>query len=222
MSRLWPIGYALLMLHLLIPGWAASVEALPAPSPIEVIEDLDQKFTSYHTGSELSAEELASNDTLKSEVLMEYYDIREFCRQALGEHWDERTPLEQEEFVYLMTGLLERKALFSKEHAKRQKSDAYQTRYIGEKYLDDDQTVALAKTQIVIPDERVSIDIDYQMKRNGSGWQIFDVIVDESSLLNNYRYQFNKIVTDASYDELVKVLEWRYEKLTGGAEDSSP
>jgi phospholipid transport system substrate-binding protein len=45
------------------------------------------------------------------------------------------------------------------------------------------------------------------MKKDAEGWRVWDVITDEVSLVKNYRTQFNKIITEQSYDALIKKMK---------------
>lgn len=42
------------------------------------------------------------------EVILSYFDTREFARRALGRYWSQQTPAEQQEFVGLFTALVAR------------------------------------------------------------------------------------------------------------------
>jgi ABC-type transporter MlaC component len=39
------------------------------------------------------------------------------------------------------------------------------------------------------------------------GWKIFDVIVDDASLLSNYRFQFDRIIQKGGFEDLIKRME---------------
>jgi phospholipid transport system substrate-binding protein len=37
----------------------------------------------------------------------------------------------------------------------------------------------------------------------GGDWKVYDVVIENVSLVNNYRSQFNRVLTTSSYEELV-------------------
>ena len=37
--------------------------------------------------------------------------------------------------------------------------------------------------------------------------RVYDVVVENISMVNNYRSQFNRVITNASYEELVRRLK---------------
>ena len=41
----------------------------------------------------------------------------------------------------------------------------------------------------------------------GGKWKIYDMIVENISLVENYRSQFNRILASATFDELLKKLQ---------------
>jgi phospholipid transport system substrate-binding protein len=38
-------------------------------------------------------------------------------------------------------------------------------------------------------------------------WKIYDVVVEDISLVNNYRSQFDRILSKTSYDELIRRMK---------------
>jgi phospholipid transport system substrate-binding protein len=132
------------------------------------------------------------------DVAHEVFAFEESARHALGRHWTTLTPAEQGEFVRLYAGLLER-SYFSKIEL-----------YGGEriKYLDDrvDGTQALVRTQISTKTGS-EVAINYRMiQKSNQRWYVFDVIIEGVSLVSNYRTQFNKIIQNSSYEQLVLKL----------------
>jgi phospholipid transport system substrate-binding protein len=57
------------------------------------------------------------------------------------------------------------------------------------------------------------IPIDYRLQREGDRWRAYDVLIEGVSLVANYRSQFNRIITQASYDELVRKLKQKQEEV---------
>jgi phospholipid transport system substrate-binding protein len=150
----------------------------------------------------LTAQEKAENAQLKREIITGTFDIRELSRLALDKHWGARSATEQNQFVALMTDLLEKKGILSKEQS-RTRGKKYVVKYLGDTYLDSAKSRAKTRTSIHVPKEDVNVSIDYKLVKAGSGWKIFDVIVDDASLVDNYKYQFNSIITKHGYPELI-------------------
>ena len=136
-----------------------------------------------------------------SESIFDYPDT---ARRSLAQHWNDRTPEEQREFVQLFADLLER-AYFSK-------IDHYQGEKVkyGAETIDGDE--GLVKTTIVT-NSGTDVPVDYRMHLVNGRWLVYDVVIEGVSLVSNYRAQFNKIIRTESYQALVKKLR---------AKDSEP
>ena len=171
-------------------------------SPLESIKKLDQMIEAYHLGQELTPEEESENRLLKQKIIKGTFDIQELCRLSLGKHWEEITKDQQQEFVKLMTTLLETKAIFSKEQLKG--SNKYYTIvYKKETYDDAEKTKATIFTDMNVPKEKITLNITYKMLTTPYGWKIFDVIVDDASLLANYKFQFDRIILKSGFEDLI-------------------
>lgn len=185
-------------------------------SPSRAIQDLDDMLESYVLNPKTDADR-QYNTSLKRHVINGTFDIRELCRLALDKHWGERSGGEQDYFVDLMVRLLEKKAVFSKEQGQKKKGAKvlYKVTYEGDKYLNAEKFQALARSTVHIPSEDLKIELNYKLKRKSpaEGWKIFDVIVDGASLLDNYRYQFDKIISKDGYPTLVHRMESKLKEL---------
>lgn len=184
----------------------------PAGSPTRAIQELDDMLDDFAVapkGGKLTAEQEAKNRALKQKIIHGTFDIRELSKLSLSKHWDKRSPAEQDEFVKLLTDLLEEKALFSKEQsaAKSKSGGKYYVVYGGHKFLNKEQTKSYVRTKVVVPAENIDITLNYRLKKIGGEWKIYDIIVDEASLVDNYRYQFDSIITKNNYEELVNRMK---------------
>ena len=54
---------------------------------------------------------------------------------------------------------------------------------------------------------RKPISVDYRLAKSGSGWKVYDVVVENLSLVTNYRSTFNNEITKSGIDGLIKALE---------------
>lgn len=196
------------------PAAKKQAKYYPEGTPSRAIQDLDDMLDSYILDPK-TPEERQYNTDLKREVIKGTFDIRELCRLALDKHWGERTPQEQDYFVDLMTRLLEKKAVFSKEQGqkKRKSKTVYRVTYEGHKFVNPEQTNSLAMSVVHIPSEALKIDLNYKLKKVNGSWNIYDVIVDGASLLDNYKYQFDKIIGKEGYPNLLHRMESKLKDL---------
>ena len=128
------------------------------------------------------------------------FDWTEMSRSALARHWAPRTPAEKQEFVGLFRDLLERAYV-----SKIEKYSGEPVAFVGESTEGDQATV---RTKITTKQNQ-DVPIDYRMVRRGDRWLIYDVVIENISLVGNYRTQFDGIIKTSSYAELVKKLKAR-------------
>ena len=122
------------------------------------------------------------------------FDFEETARRALGPHWAERTPSERAHFVALFTDLIEQMYVSRVEMYRGDHID-----YLGESIVRGDATV---RTKIV-PKRGAEMPVDYRMHLQNGRWQIYDVVADGVSLVENYRNQFIRIIQTSSYADLI-------------------
>ena len=58
------------------------------------------------------------------------------------------------------------------------------------------------------------IPIDYRMEKSAKGWKVYDVMVDNVSLVTVYRNSFNSEVRRGGIDGLIETLSRRNQKVT--------
>ncbi len=181
-------------------------------SPMESIKELDRKIESYKSGSNLSAEEIDANRQLKEQIIRGTFDLYELCHKALDKHWESLKEDQRKYFANLMSRLLERKAIFSKEQVKGT-NKPYSVAYNKEEYLDAEKKNAKVTTLITVPSEKLDLNISYKLLSSPKGWKIFDVIVDDASLVENYKFQFDTIINKYGYDELIGRMEKKLKEM---------
>ena len=48
--------------------------------------------------------------------------------------------------------------------------------------------------------------MNYKLRQTNGQWKVYDAVVENISIVNNYRSQFDRIISSSSYEELVKRL----------------
>jgi phospholipid transport system substrate-binding protein len=131
-------------------------------------------------------------------VAIEIFDVNETAKRALGRHWQARTQGERDEFVHLFADLLERTYI--------SKIDLYggeRLKYTSEA-IDGDFATVRAK---VITNKGTEVPVEARLLKRGDHWLIYDITIENVSLIGNYRTQFDRIIRTASYQELVRKLK---------------
>src|SRR5262245_25518954 len=131
------------------------------------------------------------------EVIYQRFDFTEMAKRALGPHWQQRSPAEQQEFVKLFTGLLE--------NAYLDKIESYN----GEKvqYLNEtaDNNYTEVDTKIVGSNGQ-EFSVNYRLSNENGEWKVYDVIIENIGLVHNYRSQFDRVLAKSSFEELLQTM----------------
>lgn len=131
------------------------------------------------------------------------FDFEEMAKRSLSLYWKDRTPAEQKEFVTLYSDLLENTYIRKIERYENEDVVYYDER--------SDGNYAVVKTKVV-DKKGLSIPVEYRILRKKDRWEVYDIIVEGISLVNNYRTQFTQIIRSHSYNDLVKRLREKADK----------
>jgi phospholipid transport system substrate-binding protein len=137
-------------------------------------------------------------------VADEIFDWQETGKRALARHWQGRSPSERQEFSTLFADLIERSYI-----SKIEQYSGERIVYAGETVEGDQATV---RTKLITK-SNTEIPIDYRMQKEGDRWRAYDVVIENVSLVSNYRTQFNKIIQQSGYGELVKKLKAKEQEI---------
>jgi len=180
----------------------SSQAALAGPPTEQIRETVDQVIRILTDPSLKGPAKTGERRAKLRRVIRERFDFTEMAKRSLGIHWARRTPQEREEFVRLFWDLLERSYVDKIESYTDEKIV-----YVGESI---DGNYALVKSKIVTR-RNLEIPLDYRLYRKGEEWLVYDIIIEDVSMVSNYRTQFNKIIRSSSYDELVKRMRTKLE-----------
>jgi len=145
------------------------------------------------------------------EVVFPLFDFPEMAKRSLGFHWRRLSPEERQEFVTLFTNLLERSYA-----GKIDLYDGETVVFTGE-FVEDDYARVDSK---LVSKKGEEFSVDYKLLLTNGDWRIYDVVVEHISLVNNYRSQFNRVIANSSYENLIKKINKKLKELEGSNNSS--
>jgi len=129
------------------------------------------------------------------QVISPKFDFQAMAQSSLGPHWQRRAAEERRDFVQLFTDLLER--TYADQIAA----------YNGERIIygreSQEKDYAEVDTKI-ITNKGEEFSVNYKLRSSDREWKIYDVVIENISLVNNYRSQFNRVLANSSFDELLR------------------
>jgi phospholipid transport system substrate-binding protein len=136
-------------------------------------------------------------------VADEFFDFPEMAQRSLGYHRATPSEVERAEFVALFGELLERSYVTTIEN------------YAGERIVYLGETIqhdhAVVRSRIITT-RRAEISVDYRLHRSANRWVAVDVVLENVSLVANYRRQFDRVIRTTSFATLLSRM--RHGELT--------
>jgi phospholipid transport system substrate-binding protein len=184
-------GFAISMLLLF------SVQAY-AGVPLDTVQANVNKVLDVLRDPKLKSE---SAKEIKKEKLRIIYknmfDELEFSRRTLGRNWSKLNPAQQKEFIGLFEQVLEKSYIDKILAYSNEKIE-----FFKESMLSEDQ--AEIQTRVITSSKE--IPMSYRLIKKDNTWKVYDVVVENISLVQNYRTQFNDILNKNTPEQLLEIL----------------
>ena len=129
-------------------------------------------------------------------------EFREAAALALGPAWNSKPRATQDEFAELFASVLER-GFIAAIAAKANLSGGIKIQYLGESISGDQAVVATT----LLGRNGSDLPVDYRLVRRGDHWKVQDVVIEDVSLIANYRAQFSRILRDYPYTGLIAKMK---------------
>ena len=169
-----------------------------AGAPMSTVEANVKKVLDVLRDSKLKG---PSAKEIKKEKLRVIYkgmfDEVEFSRRTMARNWTKLSPAQQTEFIVLFEQVLEKSYV--------DKILSYTDQKI-EFYKEDILSESQAEIQTKIVTSSNEIPMFYRVILNEGKWRVYDVVVENVSLVQNYRTQFNDILANKTPEQLLEIL----------------
>lgn len=172
--------------------------ALPLPS-LAAPADPDTLIQAKYAEIEDVVARNPDRDSMRAgirRVMDTFVDYRELGRRTLAGQWDRLDERRRAEFVD------EFKKMIQRTYVKRFNPDKkVEIEYHGKPERQEDGSVLVATT---VRSGRSEARVDYLFHQRTKRWWAFDVIIDDVSMVKNYRKQFHDILQREGFDGLME------------------
>lgn len=185
----------MLCVLLLLPASAAM-----AGAPIDTVTKTVDGILAFLKDGSLSKHQ--RRDKMRT-LINDGFDFRAMSQRTLATNWKKATHEQQDRFVKLFAQLI-------------------QNSYVGKIEAYTDETVKYAKESVkdtravvdtFIVTKTVQIPINYKMVLRGSKWKVYDVVIEEVSLVSSYRSSYRSIIKKEGFDGLFVKMEAKIKQL---------
>jgi phospholipid transport system substrate-binding protein len=170
-----------------------------AGSPTEQVRaTVDKVLTIVRSPNSKSKPQMDEQRAKLIEVIYPRFDFPEMAKRSLGPNWTRRTPEEQREFVGIFAALMGR--------SYAENIESYTSQNVLYTRESEDQNYAQVDTKIVGDNQR-PLAINYKLHRVDKEWKVYDLVIEDISVVNNYRSQFDRVIARSSFAELVRTMK---------------
>lgn len=197
-----------LFFALLAPGWAN------AGPPTRFLQEQVKAVRALiaQPVADKTPEKAARDEQLKAIIdpLMEFDQLSE---RALRKHWPALQPEQRARFTHLF-----RELVF---HSYLEKVSSANEEYSVDYEDEEPKPNQGAAVSAVAKTKKAEIELVFHLAGRPAGKFVAeDIVIDEVSLVDNYREQFNKIIAKDGFGALIKKMEEKLVKL--GANPNAP
>ena len=141
-------------------------------------------------------EDIERNRNSLRQILLTRFDFAAMAQKSLGNRWKDLNGKE-EEFVSAFTDFVE--------HSYMSTLGSYR----GEKVVYDRDRANGESAEVdtrVVGGQGDPIKIEYKLHLTDGQWMVYDAVIDDVSIVGNYRSQFARVLQTASLGELIQNL----------------
>ena len=133
------------------------------------------------------------------------FDFPDMARAALGRHWRALTPAQRQDFTGVFKGFIETAYLSKIGDYAGQSVEFIKQSSLGAGYAQ--------VTSNIVQSGRAAIPVNYLLEQTDGSWKVYDVTVDNISIIQNYQNQFNRVINENGFDKLLADLKAKQQQL---------
>jgi phospholipid transport system substrate-binding protein len=189
------VGFGVFV-SLLVGADIANAEMAP---DVLVKQTADDVLAIIKNDKEIQAGNQQRLFAVAEDKILPNFDFDRVCRMVLGKNWKSATTEQQAIFQKEFRSLLLR--TYASALGK------YKDQVIEYKPMrsEPDAKNVTVKTQILQSGSQ-PVAVDYSLVKGATGWKVYDIVIEDVSLVTNYRSQFSNEIRQNGLDSLNKKL----------------
>lgn len=185
----------------------APARAQDATTPDALAKSVtDDVLAVLRTDAEIQAGNQRKVVDLVEKKVLPHFDFVRMTRLAVGPNWRQANPEQQKSLVNEFRALLVQTYAATFTAYRNQKVEYRPLR------MEPKDTEVVVKSFINQPAGK-PVTVDYKMERTDKGWKVYDVVVADLSLVQNYRGSFESEVRKGGIDGLITALTEKNKQL---------
>lgn len=188
-----------------LPAWGQP------PSPTEQLKGTVNEIMTILADDAMPSQ---ARDQRLEKLVKDRFEFQIMSQMVLGPSWRRASAQERERFVDLFTSLLEANYRGRLSDYADQYTDE-QVHFVGERIKEDRAQV---DTLVVTKEGR--FPISYRVVLQGGEWKVYDVVIEEVSLVRTYRTTYDEVVRKEGFEGLFARMEERVRRLEIAPEEA--
>ena len=184
--------------------WLATAAWVQAGATTDRVKAELERITAVVKAPALQGAEKEEERTARiKEMIFQWFDVKEMAQRSLGGNWAKRSEQERKDFAELFGDL------FVESYTRLVVDHLADQRVI---YLSEavDGQLATVRTKFLSKRDDPTF-VNFGLFQRDGAWTAYDVVIDDVSIVGNYRTQFDKIIQTQSYEALVKKMRVKQE-----------
>jgi phospholipid transport system substrate-binding protein len=145
-------------------------------------------------------------------LTLQFVDFDAFASETIRATWNDLSEAQRRDFLEAFRALIQ--ATYARHFKPRQD---LKITYRPSTRFDD----ARAEVSTTLAFEKSAVDVDYRLVKKADGtWWVYDLVIDEVSLMRNYRAQFRRILKKDGFDALLGKIRAAVARKESGADPS--
>jgi phospholipid transport system substrate-binding protein len=136
-------------------------------------------------------------------VLGSFTDFREFGRLTIKKHWPNLTPAQRDLFVERY------RLLIHKSYVKHFKANQ---KLVVSRRGEPEFRKGKARVKTTVKSGDTEAYVDYKLHLKDGGFMAYDIVIDDVSLMRNYRKQFGRILNKDGFEKLIEKIDAKINK----------
>jgi phospholipid transport system substrate-binding protein len=136
------------------------------------------------------------------EIALKMFNFREMAKSSLGKNWNTITSEERDRFVKLFSSLVKKRYIGKINN------------YTGQEIVYTKQLIKKDRAMVysLIIDKGTKIPIIYKLKADQEKWFIYDMKIENVSMVLNYRRDFDSVIRKEKFAGLLERITEQLEK----------
>jgi phospholipid transport system substrate-binding protein len=205
-------------ISLFLIGALLSAAAVAAPTPpTDMIKSTtDQMRGLIRQNHDTYVKDSAGFYKTVDDVLVPHFDVKYIAQLILARNWTAASPDQRQRFQNAFKNML----VHNYADELLENYDSVDLNYKPAR-IDQDGTDATVDTTIVRKNGKPPVNITFVLRLNGDQWQVFDVKIENLSLVINFRTQVAAEIKRTSLDDVIARLE-KGEVIKPANQDNQP